>query len=85
LSLADKVILLGDGMIQEEGLWSDLKKLPRTLEKITQNTTDLGRTTISKASVPAFPQGRATSDVTSDLLRTTGDTALYGEIFIIML
>ncbi|KAK1831127.1 ABC transporter, partial [Podospora conica] len=82
---ADRVVILGDGGIQEQGAWRDLKTKGAAIEKFIPSNGghhsggDAPTPTANLAKLSA--QLRARDEAAVDLARQTGDITLYGYYF----
>lgn len=77
---ADRVVILGDGGVKEQGAWRDLKKKGAAIEKFIPSDgghhsgSDIPMANLAKLSA----QLRARDEAAVDLARQTGDITLYG-------
>lgn len=77
---ADRVVILGDGGVKEQGPWRDLKRKGAAIEKFIpskgghHSSSDIPVANLAKLSA----QLRARDEAAVDLARQTGDITLYG-------
>ena len=77
---ADRVVIIGDGGVKEQGAWWDLKRKGAAIEKFipsdgsNQSSSDIPAANLAKLSA----QLRARDEAAVDLARQTGDITLYG-------
>ncbi|KAI1297079.1 putative ABC transporter [Xylaria venustula] len=81
--IADQVVVLGDRTVKERGTWEELQHhgiaLPKIIAKIhTPHETDAAT---SKQFAKLSSQLQAKQEAEEDLVRQTGDLALYGYYF----
>jgi ATP-binding cassette subfamily C (CFTR/MRP) protein 1 len=72
---ADKVVILGNHGVQEQGLWQDIKFKTGSTIKFESNMQEQK---LSATYDKLGAQLRASEEAEIDLSRETGDTALYG-------
>lgn len=76
----DRVVILGDGGVKEQGPWRDLKRKGTAIEKFIPSHegqpsgSDIPTADLAKLSA----QLRARDEAAVDLARQTGDITLYG-------
>ncbi|ETS83153.1 hypothetical protein PFICI_05029 [Pestalotiopsis fici W106-1] len=78
--LADRVLILEDFKIKEQGNWNDLKVKQGDIEKIITSKSQAGTTTNGEATTPSKGPKTVTPapKSTSDDARSSGDSELYG-------
>ncbi|KAF8851871.1 putative ABC transporter [Acephala macrosclerotiorum] len=78
---ADQILIVGDGGIQEQGSWQDIKAKSNSIMKFVPKSRDASDGTLVAGFDKLNAQMRARDEAEVDLSRQTGDFALYGYYF----
>lgn len=77
---ADKIVILGNHRIEEQGTWEDIKLKAASIEKFALNSQGNNSVSLSANFDRLSAQVRAKDEAEVDLSRQTGDLTLYSMI-----
>ncbi|KUJ08206.1 putative ABC transporter [Mollisia scopiformis] len=77
-SAADRIVVLGDHGIKEQGTWREIKSKSASISKFIPHHPTSDETVLSSSFDKLRAQLQASGEAELDLSRQTGDLALYG-------
>ena len=75
--IADRIVVLGDNGIKEQGTWQEIKARAATIAKFTIGTQEKNDAILSADMNKLNAQVQARNEAEADLSRQTGDISLY--------
>lgn len=78
--IADKIIVLGDHGIKEQGSWVTIQAKADSIGKFTSNLQSKNDVALSASFDRLGAQFRTTDEAKADLTRQTGDFAIYSTV-----